>query len=69
MRGSRFIFGGFQKFGAPDMGVPSRPYNKDHNMFRSILGPLTFGSSHVVVGLEYCSQNGDKACKGTRIVI
>ena len=39
--------GGFQNWG-PLLGVPMRPYDKDHCVFGSILEPLILGNFHVL---------------------
>ena len=40
------------------------PHNKDQGIWGSILGPPLFGSSHIAVGLKYCSQNGGEQIEG-----
>ena len=39
----------FRKNRAPILGALIRPYSKDHSLFGSILGPLNFGKSHIVL--------------------
>ena len=42
----------FPKIRRTILGVPARPYSKDHSVFGSILGPLIFKNSHILLRMN-----------------